>query len=433
MKGTFFVAGFATNPAPLLRLGIPTLLVISCSIENMSVELLRLNSGTSDQNSRAVESTARSIMSTHFADLSIHFDVNRASRFSIVLVPRDDDSASDYEADTGETLYDSLDALKTKLMTDDNISSYVNLSTMLDLTDSEEESDDGSDIDQHIQSRDWRFTPGGTFVPTQRVRGDSSTPQPAAAYQYGRDTGNTTGLFGRSGTTVVTQRRPARGQFVLTPYRMDASSDDDEQFSNAAETVGPFTPRDLYDMTVMNNLALQRDDSDDSDDSFSDAQDDSDDSDDSFSDAQSSDDDESMDDARDTVGNYEIKDHYDLTAFNRAVDNAEMRTIAGEPETTEQRDLAKRIAKAIAGTSSFTKTDTLDKNGKPKPLSELMRMARVTSLWPVLSELQKDQYMQTTGVLAHDRHYIARNVQFGAPIRKKRPFVINAQGQKIQV
>jgi hypothetical protein len=143
-------------------------------------------------------------------------------------VPRDDDSVEDFEADTGETLYDSLDELKNKLMIDDNISSYVNLSTMLDVTDSEEESDDGSDIDQHIQSRDWRFTPSGTFVPTQRVRGDSSTPQPAAAYQYGRDTGNTTGLFGRPGTTVVTQRRPAQGQFVLTPHRMDASSDDDE-------------------------------------------------------------------------------------------------------------------------------------------------------------------------------------------------------------
>ena len=61
------------------------------------------------------------------------------------------------------------------------------------------------------------------------------------------------------------------------------------------------------------------------------------------------------------AGNYEIKDHYDLAAFNRAVDNAEMRTIDGEPETTEQRDLAKRIAKAIAGTSSFTKADALDK------------------------------------------------------------------------
>ena len=235
---------------------------------------------------------------------------------------------------------------------------------------------------------------------------------------------------------VVTQRRPDEGQYSVAPFQInyDESSDDDEPFSNAAETVGSFTPRDLYDMTVMNNaLALRRDDSDDSGDSFADAQDDAGDSDGSFADAQSSDDDESMDDARDTVGNYEVKDHYDLTAFNKAVDNAEMRTVDGEPETTEQRDLAKRIAKAIAGTSSFTTADTLDKNGKPKPLSELMRMARVTSLWPVLSELQKDQYMQTTGVLAHDRHYIARNVQFGAPIRKKRPFVINAQGQKIVV
>jgi len=121
------------------------------------------------------------------------------------------------------------------------------------------------------------------------------------------------------------------------------------------------------------------------------------------------------------------------SAKNRVVDNAEMRTLAGEPETTQQRDLAIQVAKAIAGTSSFTKKDTEYKNGKPKPLSELMRMARVTSLWPVLSEFQKDQYMQTTGVLANDRHYIARNVQFGVPIRKKRPFVQNAQGKIIYV
>ena len=78
----------------------------------MSYELLQLNRGTSDQNSRAVESTARSIMSTYFADLSIHFDVNRASKYSIVLVPHADDSVSDFEADTGGTLYNSLDAPK---------------------------------------------------------------------------------------------------------------------------------------------------------------------------------------------------------------------------------------------------------------------------------------------------------------------------------
>ena len=229
----------------------------------------------------------------------------------------------------------------------------------------------------------------------------------------------------------MTHRRPDRGQCVVAPYRInhDASSDDDEPFSNAAETVGSFTPRDHYDTAVMNSaLALRRDNSDDSDDddSFSDAQK----SDDyeSFADAQSSDDDdESMDDARDTVGDYAIEDHYDMAGFNRAVDNAEMRNLAEEPETSEQRDLAKRIAKVIAGTFSFTKRDTLDSKGRPKSLPELMRMARVTSLWPVLSDLQKYQYMQTTGVLANGRHYIAQNVSYGAPIRKKRPFVINAQ------
>jgi hypothetical protein len=71
------------------------------------------------------------------------------------------------------------------------------------------------------------------------------------------------------------------------------------------------------DRTVLNNLTLQRGDSDDS---FSDAQDDSDDSDDSLSDAQSSDDDVSVEDARDTVGDYDIKDHYDVYVFNRVVD-----------------------------------------------------------------------------------------------------------------
>ena len=337
----------------------------------MSYELLRLNRGTSDQNSRAVESTARSIMSTHFADLSIHFDVNRTSRYSIVLVPCDDDSVSDFEADTGGTLCNSLDALKTRLIADDHISLYANMATMLGLADSDSSDDDdaGSDIDQHVQSRDWAYTSDGDFVPGQA---DRSTPQPAAAYEHGRDTGNTAAIFGRAGTTVVTQRRPAHGQFAVALFQInhDASSDDDSHNGDRSATSGvggPGSGPDSDDTGDSDDTYL--DDSDDSDDSFSDDSDDSfsDDSDDSFSD-DSDDSDDSFADAQSSE------------AFNRAVDNAEMRTVAGEPETTEQRDLAKRIAKAIAGTSSFTKADTLDTNGKPKPLSELMRMARVTSL-----------------------------------------------------
>ena len=70
----------------------------------------------------------------------------------------------------------------------------------------------------------------------------------------------------------------------------------------------------------------------------------------------------------------------ELKNLSPVVDDAEMRSISGEPETKDQRELARQIAKAIAGTSSYTKDDTLDSNGKPRPLSELMRMARVTSL-----------------------------------------------------
>ena len=371
----------------------------------MSVELLRLRKGTSDQNSRAIERKVRTLMTT-FTELDMHYEVERKSRTNIVLAPTYDEPMADFEGDV-ELLKEQL-ADDPLIMLHGSLSTVLNMSNMSDADSSSD--DDGSDIDQHVQSRNWASTPGGTFVPGQAA---SSTPPPAAAYQRGRDTGYT-GLFGRPNTTVVPQGRPAQGPYSVAPFQIkyDTSSDDDSYHSTTRGVGDPGSG----------------DDSDDSGDSYKDAQDD-----DSSADAQSSDDDESMDDARDTVGNYQIKDHYDLTAFNRAVDNAEMRTTAGEPETTEQRDLAKRIAKAIAGTSSFTTADTLDKNGKPKPLSELMRMARVTSLWPVLSELQKDQYMQTTGVLAHDRHYIARNVQFGAPIRKKRPFVINAQGQKIVV
>ena len=343
-------------------------------------------------------------MSTHFADLSIHFDVNSATKYIIELVPREDDSVSDFEANTGETFLDRLEALKTRLIADMYISYYADVSTVLDLdSDSEEESDDG------------------LFVP-EWTQAASSTPPPAAADQYDRDTGYT-GLFGRPNTTVVPQGRPAQGPYSVAPFQIkyDTSSDDDSYHSTTRGVGDPGSGDDtddtyFYQSDDSDDTSLDDSDSEDSDDMISDDSDD-----DAHSDFTLDDDSDDSDD--DTQS----------SAKNRVVDNAEMRTIAGKPETKEQRDLAMRIAKAIAATSGFTKADTLDKNDKPKPLSELMRMARVTSLWPVLSELQKDQYMQTTGVLAHDRHYIARNVQFGAPIRKKRPFVINAQGQKIVV
>ena len=90
----------------------------------------------------------------------------------------------------------SAEALNSQLAVDPVIMLHVNLPTLLDLTDSEvESSDDGSDIDQHTQSRNWTFTPDGAIVPNAP---DRSTPQPAKVYQYGRNTGNTACLFGRN-------------------------------------------------------------------------------------------------------------------------------------------------------------------------------------------------------------------------------------------
>ena len=64
----------------------------------MSVDLLRLRRGTSEQNSRATESIVRALM-TSFAELDLHFDVERLSRTNIVLVPTFDEPMADFEGD----------------------------------------------------------------------------------------------------------------------------------------------------------------------------------------------------------------------------------------------------------------------------------------------------------------------------------------------
>ena len=316
--------------------------------------------------------------------------------------------------------------------------------------------------------------------PTATRRFSATSPDYEFAVPGFRPTGNTSHLFGRETT-----------QFDATPTQLDLSDDDNDTpfvIAPAPQRPPPYQRAPIGDVQESIERAIEmlrariearkktwpdgrpsryyddvpgveeskgdrnypdgdrpepyggdyEDESDDEDDSDGAGapEDDSDDDDDE--DDEDDEDDSDSDDERrgaevEAIRNFGLISRRQMQELSAVVDNAEMRTIEGEPETTEQRDLAKQIAKAIAGTSSFTKQDTLDKNGSPKPLSELMRMARVTSLWPVLSDLQKDQYMQTTGVLANDRHYIARNVLIGAPIRKKRPFVINAQGKKIQV
>ena len=222
---------------------------------------------------------------------------------------------------------------------------------------------------------------------------DTNTPERAAYFTNLERGGDTSALFGRA----------PDGRFQMAPFNMmnQDSDDDDDDTSDGSVGMDELHRRDEEQL---NKLQF-------SDDSTALLSDD------------------------DSTSLYTSDDSTleSLSDLSSLVDNAEMRNISGEAETAEQRRLAGEIAKAIAGTSSFTRQDTLDSNGKPKPLSELMRMARVASLWPVLSDLLKSQILDTPGVLANDRHYIARNVLIGAPIRKKRPFVQNAQGKLIYV
>ena len=85
---------------------------------------------------------------TSFAELDMHFDVERSSRTNIVLVPTYDEPMANFEG--------NFELLKERLLADPRVLTYVNLSTMLNISDSYSSSDDdaGSDIDQHIQSRD---------------------------------------------------------------------------------------------------------------------------------------------------------------------------------------------------------------------------------------------------------------------------------------
>ena len=123
---------------------------------------------------------------------------------------------------------------------------------------------------------------------------------------------------------------------------------------------------------------------------------------------------------------YTVSDTCD--ELKKEIDEAEVKYLMDENETKRQRKIDEQLASAIATTSAFAKEDTLDESGNPCPISELMRMARMTSLWPVPSELQKSQFRDTPGVLAHDRHYIAKNTLLAAPLKRKRPFVQTANG-----
>ena len=160
----------------------------------------------------------------------------------------------------------------------------------------------------------------------------ANTPERAAYFTNLERGGDTSALFGRA----------SEGQFDMAPFNMNEQDSDDDLTDADSSGMRELHRRDARQLNTLQ-----------------------------FSD------DDSTTLPSTSVSSDDLESLSDLSSI---VDNAEMRNINGEAETVEQHRLAEQIAKAIAGTSSFTREDTLDSNGKPKPLSELMRMARVTSL-----------------------------------------------------
>ena len=94
----------------------------------MSVELLRLRRGTSEQNSRAIERKVRSIMTT-FTELDMHYEVERKSRTNIVLAPTFDEPMADFEYGF-ELLKDQLSTPQNEDLFADSPSTQENLSDL---------------------------------------------------------------------------------------------------------------------------------------------------------------------------------------------------------------------------------------------------------------------------------------------------------------
>ena len=101
--------------------------------------------------------------------------------------------------------------------------------------------------------------------------------------------------------------------------------------------------------------------------------------------------------------------------------------------TRKNEQFAKLLAKLLAEETSYSPSDVNDEHGNRRPIDQLLSMAKYSTIWPMLSEVEKMSVTDTPGVLANDRSYIARKVTSSAPLTKPMPFVINASGERVQL
>ena len=98
----------------------------------------------------------------------------------------------------------------------------------------------------------------------------------------------------------------------------------------------------------------------------------------------------------------------DYTPHRIPTESPDKKTSQSNIRKNEQ--FAKLLAKLIAEETSYSPSDVNDEHGNRRLIDQLLSMAKYSTIWPMLSEVEKTSVTDTPGVLANGRSYIARKV-----------------------
>jgi hypothetical protein len=100
---------------------------------------------------------------------------------------------------------------------------------------------------------------------------------------------------------------------------------------------------------------------------------------------------------------------------------------------TDDADFAKKLGDLLRSNTAYTTADLYDDRGNRRSLPELLAMARYSSIWPLLSDIEKQQLSDTSSALAHARPYLSRPVIAAPPLRRASRYVVTSDGSRVDL
>jgi hypothetical protein len=104
-----------------------------------------------------------------------------------------------------------------------------------------------------------------------------------------------------------------------------------------------------------------------------------------------------------------------------------------DDEPTDGADFAKKLGDLLRSSTAYTTADLYDDRGNRRSLPELLAMARYSSIWPLLSDVEKEQLSETSSALAHGRPYLSRPVIAAPPLRRASRYVVTSDGSRMDL